>query len=128
MFRPWRFQYRIVWTPKIVVARNLLSMTTEEQISFTVSAFLSVLDDSARRIKRSTRLRDQIHEALMRGDEPDHYRVEWMRESVVEIFSLLETIATKFNEAHPDDVCTSQDFEDLLASTLATLNSARDRS
>ncbi len=66
-------------------------------------------------------MREQLFRALEEGLEPDHYRIEWIRQSVNQVFDVLQTIALQFNDQHPDDKCSAQDLMDILNSAVATI-------
>lgn len=95
----------------------------EEQNTFTTNVLINALHSHAAKLKHGSELRDEIHEALASGVEPNHYRVEWIKDSVVQIFGQLEEIAREFNRNHPEDRCSTEDYNDILASALATLRS-----
>lgn len=90
-------------------------------IDDTIRTFENVIAHAGQRLKTGEALRGRLQSALARGEDPNHYRLEWIRSGVLRINNTLLKLAEEFNAAHPDDRCSVQDLGDVLASTLATL-------
>jgi hypothetical protein len=93
-----------------------------DQISFTSRVLGSVVLDNNTRLQNGLRMREQIHDQLEAGTEPDHYRVDWIRQTVLKLFDVLEEQAREFNEEHPNDLISSKDLGDALVSAVRTLS------
>lgn len=94
-------------------------MTEQERIEFTVSTFVNILRDNSLRLQRAEQRREHALAGLDQGHE--NYRIVWIKDSVIRVLGTLEEIAREFNEGNPAEVCTLQDFGDILQSTLRTL-------
>jgi hypothetical protein len=92
----------------------------DEEIQFTVDVLKNAVRDSNIRLQTALRLREQVHAALEAGDH-GHYRVDWIKDGVKRVLDTLELLAREFNASHPNDLCTTRDFGDVLMSTIATL-------
>jgi virulence-associated protein VapD len=93
-------------------------MLTNEELDYTVTTFVNVVRANKSRLRTSLRNRERAHEDLEKGLANE--RIEWVRESVMVMMDTLEEIARKFNEKHPNDLCSVDDFKDILMSTLRT--------
>jgi hypothetical protein len=91
-------------------------------VDFTLNTLSSALHQYKERVNRGRQIRLSIHESIEQtGKTPEHYRVDWLKNSVVRIFHELEAIALDFNTEHTDDCCSSNDLADVLSSALATM-------
>ncbi len=98
-------------------------MTTEERIEFTVNVFANLLHNRRDRLATGIRRREEAKEVLEKGGE--NYRTEWIHQSVMRVVDTLTEIARDFDAQHPDDQCTTQDFGDILMSTIRALQRVR---
>lgn len=94
-------------------------MTNDQEIEFTVAVLRGVLEKGASRLATSMKRREETYNLIQEGK--DNYRTEWLRGSVLRIIDTLGEIALEFDAAHPDEVCSVQDFGDILASTINSL-------
>lgn len=92
-------------------------MSYEHQIS-TLTKLASYQKQA---LNNGYRAREEMHQAIEAGVEPDNYRIDELKSAVIKIFRLLEQIAVDFNEAHPGDRYSSLDLSDVLVSALNTL-------
>ncbi len=90
-------------------------------IDFAASTILDFVRDKDRRLRTGVELREALGKALARGEEPFHYRIDWLRESSNRVTDLLQTLASEFNQAHPADMCSATDLVDVLATTLGRI-------
>lgn len=95
--------------------------TTQDKIDFTVSVFTSTLRNKRLRVQNALRDREETHDLLQKGLGRDSKRGELITDGVLRLFDTLELVAREFNQKHPDDMCTTQDFGDILLSAIRTL-------
>jgi hypothetical protein len=114
---------RLLFEPFQPIVPTAISsfMVGSSAVNFTVETLVGVVRQKRQRLAHGLQLRDAIHAALDDGRELDHYRVAWIKDSVVRLFGELEEIARDFNRDHPDDCCSVHDFCDVLASAIGTL-------
>lgn len=94
----------------------------QDLLQFTQNTLVSALNRYNKRIRRGRQIRLSIHDTIEKtGVQPDHYRVAWLKDSVLRVFHELEAIALTFNTEHDDDCCSATDLADVLSSALATL-------
>ncbi len=98
--------------------------TKEAQIEATVTTLVNVIRHQERRLRNAMAMRKTIGEALARGEDPVHYRLDFIRSSVLRVNDALAECARQFDEEHPDDRCSAADFIDILATTRHRMESA----
>jgi len=96
-------------------------MEPDPEIQFTMRTLARVLKHERQRLETGYALREHIHQQLSVGQEPEHYRVEWLRDAVSKVIDTLMTIGSDFNRDHPDDKASTADLVDILSSTIATI-------
>lgn len=96
-------------------------MTTKEKIEFTQRVFTKVAIDDQTRIKNGMALREEMHRAIARGEEPKGYRVEWAVRSVQRVIKTLEACAEELRTLHADDAASTLDFADILTTARRRL-------
>ncbi len=101
--------------------------TRDAQIDATVTTFINVIRHQERRLRNAAALRKVLGEALDRGEDPAHYRLEFLRTSVLRVNDALAECARQFDAEHPDDRCSAADFIDILATTMHRLQVAARR-
>jgi hypothetical protein len=73
------------------------------------------------RAARSAKLRAEMHAIIDNGQRPEGYRANWVRSAVGHVIELLSEIAEQFNAEHQDDVATTGDVLDILATAKGHL-------
>lgn len=97
---------------------------TPAQIDFTVRTLAAVKNRDAARLARGSAIRELLHKQLKLGMAPEHYRLEWINRSIGRVIDTLGQVAAEFDREHPDDKASVNDFADILASTMLTLQRA----
>lgn len=92
-------------------------MTEAEKIEYAASAFEALVGSQQDRLSRGTILRQRMHAALKRGERPEGYRPEWIRECALELVHTLQAMSEEFDLEHPDDKASVGDLLDVLATT-----------
>lgn len=60
------------------------------------------------------KIRDEIRKKIEAGEEPDHYRVDWLRETALQCIGFIGETAKMFNSEHPNDKISQNDMLDVL--------------
>jgi hypothetical protein len=94
-------------------------MDTDTQ--FTVMTLTGILRREHRRMARGASLREYVHRQLALGNEPEHYRVDFLRNGVHEVAELLQRLGADFNRQQPNDKTSTNDLLDILESTRRTI-------
>lgn len=97
-------------------------MDAAAEIEFTQSTFNGIMRREAQRLSTGATLRRYMHDQLELGNPVDHYRLEWIKKSVMRLIVCLHEIGKEFNEAHPNDKVSGADFLDILQSTYRTVS------
>ncbi len=90
-------------------------------IEFAVSTILRTIKFEDQRLKTGIALRKHLGAQISAGVEVEHYRIDWIRNTVGEVVEALVTSAKRFNRAHPADKISVADFVDVLLSTVEAL-------
>jgi hypothetical protein len=90
-------------------------MDQREQAQFVTAVFTAMCQEQQNRLIRGQARRRTMHDALARGDMPDSYRAQWIREQSSKLVTVLREVAEEFNRTHADDRCSSLDIRDILA-------------
>ncbi len=98
-------------------------METADRIKYTTSVFSMLITTKMDRLSRGVMLRQQMHEAITRGEKPTGYRAEWLRSAALEIIDALGNLAGEFDDTYLDDKCSVSDLTDVLATTMGILKS-----
>jgi len=80
--------------------------------------------DKDSRLQYGSKLRAEMHEAIKRGEEPQGYRIEWIKSCVKDIFQLLGNKAAEFNVLYPQDRISNMDMHDVLVTAVAKLRNS----
>jgi len=86
---------------------------------------LRFVTDKEAKLRYGAKLRASMQASISRGEEPSGYRVEWILQTVSDIFTWLGTRAAEFNAKHPQDRVSADDFSDILATASARLKKSR---
>jgi hypothetical protein len=89
---------------------------TDQEVT---QVFIELINDSNRRLKHGLKLRQEIADALDRGETPTGYRVDLLRLGAVALVNKLEEIGKQFNKDHPNDQFSLGDVLDILATATA---------
>lgn len=106
---------------KIVARSNLNYMETEQEIQFAVETLTAIMRHEHRRLATGAALRTYIHKQLLLGNQPSHYRMDWLRRGINSMIYLLGDLAETFNRENENDKVSVGDFLDILDSTSRTL-------
>jgi hypothetical protein len=100
---------------------NLLEVTAEQEIESSVETLTAILRHEHRRAATGATMRTHLHKQIELGNDPEHYRMDWLRESVLEIMEHLQIIADNFNRTHDNDKASIGDMLDILHSTAKNI-------
>jgi fumarate hydratase class II len=75
------------------------------------------MEESKDRLARGAQLRAAMQRQIEAGIPPTGYRADLLNDVSDQIIQLLCATAEKFLQDHPDDLLSSQDFLDALASS-----------
>lgn len=96
-------------------------MSSETEIEFIKGVFSRVVAHENHRNAIGGAIRNHLHEQLAMGVKIDHYRSEWLHDSINQVIDVLEQIGHEFNKAHPEDKCSTADLADIAGSVVTTL-------
>jgi hypothetical protein len=95
-------------------------MSVDEAIDVVVSA----ADRNRRRLQRGGIRRTQMIKEIEEGRQPTGPRAEFIRDTAQAIMDLLVESSKEFNEANQDDMISTLDFQDVLATVRGRLEEA----
>lgn len=101
-------------------------MPTPAEIQQVSDIYISMLRNTEVRRLRGAQLRDEMHEAVERGERPTGYRPDWVRQSAIRIVRELQHIGFDFNDNHQNDQCSVGDLIDILTTALSHLQKKAD--
>jgi hypothetical protein len=84
-------------------------------------AFKKLLEENKDQLARGAALRRRMQQELAAGIAPTGYRAEFLDRTSREIITHLCAAAERFNAEHPDDLFSSADALDVLATTSRRL-------
>lgn len=90
-------------------------MTETEKIEYATTAFLCLVNEKQDRLRRGLILRQKMHDAIERGEEPTGYRAEWLKGMVKKVAALLAQESEQFNKTYVSDMASVPDLLDILA-------------
>jgi hypothetical protein len=85
------------------------------------NAFRKLMAESKDRLARGAQLRAAMQRQIGAGIVPTGYRADFLDRVSDQIITLLCAAAEMFNQEHPDDLCSTADFCDVLATTRKKL-------
>lgn len=89
-------------------------MENDEKIEFVRKVFTALFENRDTRLQRGQKLRQQIADAIAQGKVPTGYRVDWLKNSAMELIRVLQDVGHQFNLDYPDDQISTQDLCDVL--------------
>ncbi len=84
---------------------------TSEEISNTLRL---IRDGQQTALQNGLQTRDEIRKQLEAGNEPEHYRIDWLRETAVQCIGFIGEASKIFNAQHPNDQISQNDVLDVL--------------
>jgi hypothetical protein len=96
-------------------------MPTPQEIQQMSDIYVSLLNNRDTRLLRGAKLRQEMHEALSRGEKPTGYRPDWVRSAAFKLIQEVQRIGLEFNERRTDDQCSLGDLIDILTTALGHL-------
>ncbi len=85
-------------------------MTSEE-----ISNILRIVKGSqASALQNGLKIRDEIRKQIEAGQQPDHYRMDWLRETAVQCIGFIGEAAKMFNATYANDQISQNDVLDVL--------------
>lgn len=96
-------------------------LTEEEQIAYTQLVFRTVSVDDQARLKRGMQLREEMHAAMARGEDPEGYRVDWLKRTSDRIIKVLIGSSEEFNAIYADDKISLGDLSDVITAVVGRL-------
>lgn len=85
------------------------------EFSDAVDVLVQVATSKRLRLQRGQLRREQIKAALEAGEPVTGPRIDWLRDTGNGVLAVLTEAAQAYNTAHPDDMISSQDLCDVLA-------------
>lgn len=79
--------------------------------------------DTEAKVRYGLRQRQELKEAVRRGETPTGYRVDFINKASRDMFTFLSQKAQEFNAAYPQDRMNTDDFSDILMTAHAILRS-----
>ena len=83
---------------------------------------IKFITDIDAKVQYGLKQRKLMFEQIEKGIQPTGYRIDFINQSVREIFDLLLKRAKDFNEKHPQDRLSTEDFMDILATAQHRIN------
>lgn len=96
----------------------------DPRYTYIKEVFTTLVSKNNTDLATGVQRREDMLASLKRGEQPQGYRAEWIRESARRLIDELEQIAKDFNAKHPNDRCSAQDLMDVLATTMAWFKKA----
>jgi hypothetical protein len=101
-----------------------MPLTDTEKQEFATTAFTALATEKQDRLTNGLVLRQQMHDAIKRGERPPGYRPAWLKTQSLDLVRILTEIAQRFDAEHPDDRCSVSDIMDVLATTMGLFRGA----
>lgn len=79
------------------------------------AGLIEIIGNSDEALQNGTKLRNRLAQQIQLGETPTGYRYDFLVNSAYRLIDELGNIARDFNDAHPDDRCSTIDFCDILA-------------
>jgi len=102
-----------------------VNVITPEEHDKTLRNSVSVLHrfvgDTEGKLRFGLRVREQLRQALLRGEKPDSYRLDWLVSASDAVFAVLGEMARQFNDDNPQDRISRQDLLDVLLTSVNRL-------
>lgn len=76
---------------------------------------LRFVTDVDAKLRFGAKMRQQIVDALDKGEDPKGYRWDFLNETSTNLFAWLAERAQEFDAAYPQDKVSAQDMADILA-------------
>lgn len=92
-------------------------MTVSLAAVYASQVFQKLKEQSKDRLSRGAQLRAAMVAQLAAGLDPTGYRVDFLHATAKQIIDVLCAAAETFNTEHPDDMISTADFLDVLATT-----------
>jgi hypothetical protein len=73
------------------------------------------------RLRYGAKQRELINEAVSKGNDIDHYRIEWLEKSSMEVIKTLLLVSKKFDTNYFFDMISLNDLKDVLNHALKRL-------
>jgi hypothetical protein len=96
-------------------------MDTSQEIKFIVDTFQTVKRIEQAKYRKGLSIRQTIINRLDKGETIDHYRMEFLKDSIFKVFKFIEDIGLEFNKEHPEDKFVAADIADILCNCVAIL-------
>jgi hypothetical protein len=93
-------------------------MTLPEQTDFILKTFKTIKHLEQQRYRKGQSIREFITQKQRNGEEVDHYRIDFLHESITKLFKFMEQIGVDFNREHPEDRFTVADMADILYNAM----------
>jgi hypothetical protein len=103
------------------MAQDPSVLSPAEQIDYAKKVFETVAIDDQQRLKRGLQLREEMHAAIERGEDPKGYRVDWLQRTTSRVMQAITGSAEEFNALYHDDRISVADFADVLESVAHAL-------
>jgi len=100
---------------------------SDPQLQAIADYLLQVVTDPGVKLRWGARLREEIRQQLSKGQTPTGYRVNWLRETGMELIDTLQRQAQTFNDRYRHDRISVSDMCDALTTTLAQLKAASEK-
>lgn len=92
-------------------------MNLQAKISYVQEVLGDLIGLKLERLSRGKTLRQVMHAAIARGEEPKGYRPDFIADTSHELVQFLLQRCEKFNMEHVDDMASVADILDVLSTT-----------
>ena len=100
-------------------------LVTPEEHEKTLVASVAIIHrfvtDVDAKLRFGIRVREALRVAMLRGEHPQSYRLDWLRKTAVDLFGFLGERARQFNDEFPQDHISRQDLLDVLNTAVNQL-------
>jgi hypothetical protein len=90
---------------------------TDDQIKAAAKILRDVVTSDQAKLQFGVSKRNEIRDAIRRGDKVTGYRVDWLRKTRDRVIETLQQAAKEFNETHKHDRISVTDLHDVLTTT-----------
>lgn len=94
---------------------------SQKDITWSLDVLTRAAQHEQLRLKRGLMRRQQMAEAIERGEEPVGPRAEWLKVTAHALLDTLQTSASVFNDKHQDDLISAADMGDALGTCINML-------
>ncbi len=80
-----------------------------------ISTILRIIkNENTSSLENGLKTREEIRQKILAGETPDHYRVDWLRETALAAIGFIADTAHAFEAKYPNDKISQNDLLDVL--------------